>query len=68
MLPCPHCGAWVTPGRECLKGWQDAETEFAAYQEARWHCPECNGYWTEAERAQANRAGILVHKGQEVTP
>ena len=24
--PCPHCGEYVTPEREHLRGWQEAES------------------------------------------
>lgn len=66
--PCPHCPAWVTPEREHLKGWEAAEDELEARESSHWTCPACEAPWTEAERYQANLRGILVHRGQEVTP
>ena len=67
-LPCPHCAAWVTPEREQLTGWQDAADEIVAAAEASLACPDCGATWCEAQRIDANRAGILVHRGQEITP
>lgn len=66
--PCPRCGVYVTPEREHLTGWQDAEDELQARANAAWTCPACSAQWTEAERHAANLAAVLVHRGQEVTP
>lgn len=68
VLPCPHCGAWVSPEREHLRGWQEAETDLEALHKAHFVCPECEDPWSEADRRKANMGGVLVHKGQEVTP
>jgi phage terminase large subunit GpA-like protein len=65
-LPCPHCGEGVTPEREHLRGWEDAEHEVEAEARSAWHCPECGKAWSEDERAEANRRGVLVHRGQTV--
>lgn len=67
-MPCPHCGAYVTPEREHLHGWQTAESEDAAADAAAVHCPDCGAAWTEAERIAANGRAVLVHRGQEVAP
>lgn len=64
--PCPHCGEWVTPEREHLKGWQDAESEEEAAAKAAWHCPSCDHPWTDEERAAVASNAILVHRGQSV--
>jgi len=66
--PCPHCRNHVTLEREHLIGWSDAQNEVEARQHACFACPECGHEWTEAERAEANRNAVLVHKGQSVTP
>jgi phage terminase large subunit GpA-like protein len=66
--PCPHCKTYVTPEREHLIGWQNAETESEARKNAAWSCPSCGAGWTEPERHQSNVKSILVHRGQEVTP
>lgn len=67
-LPCPHCGAWVTPEREHLVGWQDAQTEVDARTASQLCCPECGQLWSNEERIKANGRALLVHKGQEITP
>lgn len=66
VLPCPHCGAWVTLEREHLLGWQDAPSELAAAERAYYACPACAEAWTEEERAAANREGKLLHLGQSI--
>ncbi|KKM81984.1 hypothetical protein LCGC14_1324120 [marine sediment metagenome] len=68
VRPCPHCGAWVTPEREHLTGWRDAENVLQAREGASWTCPKCEAAWTADERYAANLRGVLVHRGQEVTP
>jgi len=68
VVPCPLCKAWTTPEREHLKGWQEAESEWEAFDATRWHCPACNKPWTEAQREEMNHRAVLVHRGQEVTP
>jgi phage terminase large subunit GpA-like protein len=66
--PCPHCGKFVTPEREHLVGWQEAENELQARSGAAWTCPECKASWGEHERYVANLRSVLVHRGQEVGP
>lgn len=65
---CPHCKVYVTPDREHLMGWGDAENELESREGAHWTCPECEKPWTEEERYAANLKSVLVHRGQEVTP
>jgi phage terminase large subunit GpA-like protein len=66
--PCPHCKVHVSPGRESLVGWEEAEDELQARAAAAWSCPACGELWTEPERHAANLKSVLVHRGQEVTP
>lgn len=65
-IPCPHCGEYVTPEREHLVGWQDATSEAQAVASAAIACPSCGAMWSNAQRIEANRRGVLVHRGQEV--
>lgn len=65
-LPCPHCKSWVTPDREHLTGWQDADTEAEAVAGAAIVCPSCGELWTNQQRVAANQRMVLVHKGQSV--
>ena len=65
-VPCPHCGGWISPEREHLVGWQGAETEDEAANEAFWCCPECGQQITEEERVAANKDVRLLHFGETV--
>jgi len=64
--PCPRCRKYVTPEREHLIGWQDAESELEAAAKATWSCPECAKPWTEKQRFEAAEKTVLVHEGQRV--
>ena len=68
MLRCPHCAGWVMPEREHLTGWQDAADIVEAGEKAKFVCPSCGQVWTDEDRATANAANILTHKGQTVSP
>lgn len=66
VLPCPKCGAWVTPEREHLRGWQGSANELEAAEKAYFACPSCSQAWSEADRRSANLAGQLLHAGQTI--
>jgi len=66
VRPCPHCDAWVTPGRDNVFGYQDAEEEQEAYDLSDWICPACGEVWSEDDRHKANSLSKVVHKGQSV--
>ena len=66
--PCPACGQYVSPEREHLVGWQDADSELEAADKASFACPECLTAWTEDERHDASASGVLVHRGQKAMP
>lgn len=66
--PCPYCRVWVTPERQHLVGWQDADNVVQAGRMASFACPDCAHPWTEDDRRRANAASKLVHRGEEVTP
>lgn len=65
-IPCPHCSKWVTPDREHLTGWQEAENEEQAIAGTSLVCPKCGGVWTNDQRIASNARAVLAHKGQEV--
>lgn len=69
-IRCPHCRRYVTPEREHLIGWQDADDEIQAGERAAFGCPnqDCGTMWSEEDRTVANHDCIAVHRGQEVTP
>lgn len=64
--PCQHCRTYVTPEREHLVGWEEAETEVEAAEKAYWCCPACGEAWTEEQRSAAAAHAVLVHRGQKV--
>jgi len=65
-LLCAVCDEWVTPERDCLRGWQDARTELEAFQNSFFCCPRCGGRWSEDQWRAANRKALLVHGRIEV--
>lgn len=65
-MPCEHCGAFVTLGREDLVGWEDARSVLEARELARFVCCGCKQPWTEEGRRAAARDSVLVHEGQWV--
>jgi phage terminase large subunit GpA-like protein len=64
--PCHRCKAYVTPEREHLHGWQDAETKFEARKRAHFCCPECGCRINDRQRTRMNRRAKLVHRGQTI--
>lgn len=66
VLPCPLCGAWVTPEREHLQGWQGAANELEAAELAHFTCPACAKPWSESDRRSANLDAKLLHHGQTI--
>jgi phage terminase large subunit GpA-like protein len=65
-LPCPHCRSYVEPGRKHVVGWEKAASVLEAMESARFSCPKCGKPWSEEERFEANRRGVLLHRGQTV--
>lgn len=65
-VPCPLCGTWVSPEREDLHGWREADNEQQARESAYFACPTCGGKWTEDQRVAAVRRSVPVHRGQAV--
>lgn len=65
---CPHCHEWITPERENLVGWQDAESQVEAFEESQYSCPgeSCGAIFSEAQRIEMNRNAVLLHKGQSI--
>ena len=66
VLPCSACHAWVTPEREHLVGWQDANSQAEAKKKSVFACPQCSAAWSEVNRIDANRRGRLLHEGQTI--
>lgn len=68
VLPCPHCGAWVTLERDSLLGWDGVESEIDAAAEAAFYCSACGERWSDDDRRTSNSQAKILHKGQEITP
>jgi phage terminase large subunit GpA-like protein len=68
VKPCPHCGLYVAPDEGDFVGWENAPDDFTAMELGHWACPECKEPITADQRREMNARGILVHRGQEVTP
>ncbi|MFZ5833683.1 MAG: terminase gpA endonuclease subunit, partial [Planctomycetota bacterium] len=66
VVPCPRCLAWVSPEREHLQGWQNAETELEARERAHFCCPACGAAWTAEERIAAAQQSRLLLAGQSI--
>jgi phage terminase large subunit GpA-like protein len=66
LRPCPHCGDWVAPEREHLKGWQEATTSEQAAKVSFFACPACDEPWTEDDRREAAKSIVICHAGQSV--
>lgn len=69
VVQCKSCGQWVTPEREHMVGWQDADDKLTAMESARFMCPgeNCGVLWGEGERRELNANARLLHRGQEIT-
>ena len=66
MLPCPHCGEYVLPERDHLNGWKEADSQAVARENGKFHCPVCANVWSENERVEANKHGMIMHGAQNV--
>lgn len=64
--PCPHCGGYVTPEREHLRGFEQADNKIQARRAAYFVCPSCEGKINDAQRREMNLRGVLVHRGQTI--
>lgn len=62
--PCPHCRQFVSPEREHLQGFQEAQDVLQAREQAHFVCPSCQAAINDAERRVMNESAVLIHKGQ----
>jgi phage terminase large subunit GpA-like protein len=63
-IECPHCLEHVSPEREHLIGWQEAEDPISASEKSAFVCPACGAIWSEEDRIAANRKAVRVDRGQ----
>ena len=66
VSPCPHCGAWILPGRKNLTGWHDAENEMQAEEMAYWSCPNCEEPISDDQRKESIQDCKILHGEQEI--
>jgi phage terminase large subunit GpA-like protein len=68
VSPCPHCGHFVSPDREQLRGWQTASDELEAKMAAAFVCPreECGEEITDPQRREMLKRAKLIHRGQSI--
>lgn len=66
VAPCPHCGEFVSPGRDNLVGWKTARTEIEAADFARWQCPSCSDLINDDDRLIMLGDAVLLHRGQSI--
>lgn len=65
-VQCVHCSEPFSPGREHLKGWQDALDEIEARDSAYFECPHCGGRIDDAAREKMLQTVHAVHRGQQI--
>ena len=66
VCPCPHCHAYVSPGRDDFRGWETAGNEVDAAKLAAFFCPSCGEALNDRERKSMNAAAKLLHRGQVI--
>jgi len=66
VLRCPHCEGWVSPEREHLVGWREANSQAEARRRGAFSCPACQQPWSNDDRIKANVDARLVHAGQTI--
>jgi len=66
VVPCPHCGKWISPERDHLGGYEDAESEIEAGEKTYWFCYACGEIISEEQRLKSIRDCRLIHAGQSI--
>lgn len=66
MVPCSKCGKWISPEREHIGGYEEAENEIEAGENSFWFCYQCGEVLSEDNRQSMIRNARLVHDGQSV--
>lgn len=66
LVACCKCQELVTPEREDLYEWQEAENEIDAKSRAFFACPSCGAKWTEDDRQLMLRDVKVIHRGQRI--
>jgi phage terminase large subunit GpA-like protein len=66
LVECRACHALVSPDREDLIGWQEADNEIDAAEQSAFACPDCGVVWSDDDRREAHKNLRCLHRGQEV--
>lgn len=66
VSPCPHCGAWISPTRKNLLGWEGARTDVEAAELASWFCPVCTEAINTEERRESLSDVRILHGDQKI--
>lgn len=66
VSPCPHCGEWIQPERDNLKGWHQATSEDEAAASAYFECPECGDAIDDELRNWSVQQVRILHGDQRV--
>lgn len=66
VVQCHSCHDFVTPEREHLFGWHDAENILEARERGQFACPACGVLWDDRQREQMNRSCRVLHRGQTI--
>lgn len=66
VSPCPYCDGAISPEREHLKGWENAESEDEASALAYFVCPICNEKIDDELRIESVQQVVILHGKQQV--
>lgn len=66
VSPCPNCGGWISPERQHLTGWKNAETEIEAEDSSFWICPLCDDPIDEQQRRSSLADCRILHGTQSL--
>lgn len=66
LVQCRKCGKWISPERDHIGGYEDAENAIEAGKNTFWFCYMCGEFITEDDRQAMIRGAKLVHDGQKI--
>lgn len=66
VSPCPWCGEYISPERDDLCGWEEAENAIEAAEKARFYCPECGEAISDEDRRVSVSKCVILHGDQRI--
>lgn len=66
VVQCRMCYGHITPEREDLHGWQEADNVVEARANAMFVCPLCGAVFSDDDRKRANESARVLHRGQTI--